>query len=86
MTTTVLVVEDEAKLRDLLRSYFEREGMVVLSTASGSDAIDLGAARPAGPRRPRPRASRRPRGKRRAGPAEVHGRAHSHADGKGVRE
>jgi DNA-binding response OmpR family regulator len=41
MTTTVLVVEDEAKLRDLLRSYFEREGMVVLSTASGSEAIDL---------------------------------------------
>lgn len=26
MTTTVLVVEDEAKLRDLLRSYFERVG------------------------------------------------------------
>ena len=41
MTTTVLVVEDEAKLRDLLRSYFEREGMVVLSTASGSEAIAL---------------------------------------------
>jgi DNA-binding response OmpR family regulator len=41
MTTTVLIVEDETKLRDLLRSYFEREGMGVLSTASGSDAIDL---------------------------------------------
>ena len=41
MTTTVLVVEDETKLRDLLRSYFEREGMVVLSTASGSEAIAL---------------------------------------------
>jgi DNA-binding response OmpR family regulator len=41
MTTTVLVVEDETKLRELLRSYFEREGMVVLSTASGSEAIDL---------------------------------------------
>jgi DNA-binding response OmpR family regulator len=41
MTSTVLVVEDEAKLRDLLRSYFEREGMVVLSTASGSEAIAL---------------------------------------------
>lgn len=41
MTTTVLVVEDEVKLRELLRSYFEREGMVVLSTASGSEAIDL---------------------------------------------
>ena len=41
MTTTVLVVEDETKLRELLRSYFEREGMVVLSTASGSEGIDL---------------------------------------------
>jgi DNA-binding response OmpR family regulator len=41
VTTTVLVVEDEVKLRELLRSYFEREGMVVLSTASGSEAIDL---------------------------------------------
>ena len=41
MAATVLVVEDEAKLRDLLRSYFEREGFVVLSTASGSEAIDL---------------------------------------------
>jgi DNA-binding response OmpR family regulator len=41
MTTTVLVVEDETKLRELLRSYFEREGMAVLSTASGSEAIDL---------------------------------------------
>jgi two-component system, OmpR family, response regulator ResD len=41
MTITVLVVEDETKLRELLRSYFEREGMVVLSTASGSEAIDL---------------------------------------------
>ena len=26
MTTTVLVVEDEAKLRDLLRSYFRTRG------------------------------------------------------------
>lgn len=41
MATTVLVVEDETKLRELLRSYFEREGMVVLSTASGSEAIAL---------------------------------------------
>jgi DNA-binding response OmpR family regulator len=41
MAATVLVVEDEAKLRDLLRSYFEREGLVVLSTSSGSEALDL---------------------------------------------
>ena len=41
MATTVLVVEDEIKLRELLRSYFEREGMAVLSTASGSEAVAL---------------------------------------------
>ena len=41
MASTVLVVEDETKLRELLRSYFEREGMAVLSTGSGSDAIAL---------------------------------------------
>ena len=41
MTSTVLVVEDETKLRELLRSYLEREGMAVLSTASGSEAVAL---------------------------------------------
>jgi len=41
VASTVLVVEDETKLRELLRSYFEREGMAVLSTGSGSDAIAL---------------------------------------------
>ena len=39
MAATVLVVEDETKLRDLLRSYLEREGLVVLSTGSGAEAI-----------------------------------------------
>jgi DNA-binding response OmpR family regulator len=39
MAATVLVVEDEAKLRDLLRSYLEREGLDVLSTGSGAEAI-----------------------------------------------
>jgi DNA-binding response OmpR family regulator len=39
---TVLVVEDELKLRDLLRAYFEREGMTVLTAATGADAITLG--------------------------------------------
>src|ERR1700733_13743686 len=47
MPTTVLVVEDESKLRDLLRSYLEREGLVVLSASSGSEAITLArTARP----------------------------------------
>ena len=41
MTATVLVVEDEAVIRDLLRSYLEREGFEVLSTASGAEAIGL---------------------------------------------
>lgn len=47
MTHTVLVVEDELKIRDLLRSYLEREGLEVLSTASGAEAIALaGTASP----------------------------------------
>jgi len=41
MPATVLVVEDEVKLRDLLRSYLERAGYAVLSTESGADAITL---------------------------------------------
>jgi DNA-binding response OmpR family regulator len=41
MASTILVVEDEWKIRDLLRSYFEREGFEVLSTASGAEAITL---------------------------------------------
>ncbi|MGH9103526.1 MAG: response regulator transcription factor [Acidimicrobiales bacterium] len=47
MAPTVLIVEDELKLRDLLRSYLEREGLEVLSTASGAEAITM--ARAAGP-------------------------------------
>jgi DNA-binding response OmpR family regulator len=41
MAATILVVEDEMKIRDLLRSYFEAEGLEVLSTASGAEAIGL---------------------------------------------
>jgi len=41
MATTILVVEDEVKIRELLRSYFEREGFDVVSTGSGADAIGL---------------------------------------------
>ncbi len=41
MATTLLVVEDEPKIRDLLRSYFEREGFAVLTTGSGAEAIEL---------------------------------------------
>jgi DNA-binding response OmpR family regulator len=41
MAATVLVVEDELKIRELLRSYLEREGFEVLSTGSGAEAIAL---------------------------------------------
>jgi DNA-binding response OmpR family regulator len=41
MTQTILVVEDETKIRDLLRSYLEREGFSVLTTGSGAEAIGL---------------------------------------------
>ena len=34
---TVLVVEDERKLRELLRGYLERAGFAVLTTGSGGD-------------------------------------------------
>src|SRR5262249_48312585 len=41
MASTVLVVEDERKLRDLVRSYLERAAFTVLSTASGAEAITM---------------------------------------------
>jgi DNA-binding response OmpR family regulator len=41
MAATVLVVEDERKLRDLIRSYLERAGFMVLSTGSGAEAITM---------------------------------------------
>ncbi|HUJ04990.1 MAG TPA: response regulator transcription factor [Streptosporangiaceae bacterium] len=47
MTATVLLVEDERKLRELVRSYLERAGIAVLSTGSGAEAITV--ARSASP-------------------------------------
>jgi DNA-binding response OmpR family regulator len=44
MAATVLVVEDERKLRDLVRSYLERAGFTVLSTDSGAEAITMASA------------------------------------------
>ena len=38
---TVLVVEDERDIRDLLRRYLERAGFTVLTTASGAEALEL---------------------------------------------
>ena len=43
MTATVLVVEDERKLRDFIRSYLENAGFTVLSTGSGAEAITMAA-------------------------------------------
>jgi DNA-binding response OmpR family regulator len=44
---TVLVVEDEKKLREVLRSYLERAGFTVLSAATGAAALVLlGSASP----------------------------------------
>jgi DNA-binding response OmpR family regulator len=41
MPACVLVVEDERKIRDLLRSYLESDGLTVLTTGSGAEAITM---------------------------------------------
>jgi DNA-binding response OmpR family regulator len=41
MTLTVLVVDDEVKLRALVRDYLEREGYTVLEAGDGRRALDL---------------------------------------------
>jgi DNA-binding response OmpR family regulator len=47
MAHTILIVEDELKIRELLRRYFEREGFAVVTTGSGAEAITLaGSAHP----------------------------------------
>jgi two-component system, OmpR family, alkaline phosphatase synthesis response regulator PhoP len=40
-TITILVVEDEQRLRDLVCGYLEREGYTVLAAADGLTALDL---------------------------------------------
>jgi DNA-binding response OmpR family regulator len=44
MAATVLLVEDERKLRELIRSYLEGAGFTVLSTDSGAEALTLAAS------------------------------------------
>ncbi|UUN31449.1 response regulator transcription factor [Streptomyces sp. FIT100] len=44
MMATVLVVDDEAKLRGLLRDYLERDGYTVLEAGDGHRALDLATA------------------------------------------
>ncbi len=46
MARHVMVVEDEYKLRELVRSYLEREGMDVFSTGSGAEAIQYAGRTP----------------------------------------
>jgi DNA-binding response OmpR family regulator len=41
MASTVLVIEDEVKLRELIRAYLQREGIDVLTTGSGAEGIVL---------------------------------------------
>lgn len=40
-TTRVLVVDDEAPMRELVRGYLEAEGMDVITAADGPTAVDL---------------------------------------------
>jgi DNA-binding response OmpR family regulator len=44
LAAVVLLVEDEPKLRDLVRAYLERAGFSVLSTGSGAEALTLAAS------------------------------------------
>ena len=39
----MLIVEDELKIRELVRRYLEREGLEVLTTGSGAEAITMAA-------------------------------------------
>lgn len=41
MSSTVLVVEDDREIRELVRRYLERAGFGVLTTGSGVQALDL---------------------------------------------
>jgi DNA-binding response OmpR family regulator len=41
MRATVLIVEDEPKLREFLRAHLERSGFAVLTSGTGADAIAL---------------------------------------------
>ena len=46
LSRTVLVVEDERKIRDLVRAYLEREGLGVVTTGSGAEALLLAQGNP----------------------------------------
>jgi DNA-binding response OmpR family regulator len=44
MTATVLVVEDDKEIREILRRYLERAGYTVATTASGAEALRAAGA------------------------------------------
>jgi len=44
VVATVLIIEDERKLRDVLRGYLEREGWSVLSAGTGAEGLSLAAS------------------------------------------
>jgi hypothetical protein len=44
MAPTILVVEDETKIRSLLRGYLERAGFSVLTTGSGAEALTMASS------------------------------------------
>lgn len=46
MASVILVVEDERKIRDLVRGYLERDGHQVLTTGSGAEALSLARDHP----------------------------------------
>ncbi|MFU8839873.1 MAG: response regulator transcription factor [Nitriliruptoraceae bacterium] len=46
MAPAILVVEDERKIRDLVRGYLERDGHEVFTTASGAEALLIAADHP----------------------------------------
>ncbi|MEP7112816.1 MAG: response regulator transcription factor [Ilumatobacteraceae bacterium] len=41
MASTVLVVEDELKIREMIRRYLEREELAVVTTGSGAEALTI---------------------------------------------
>jgi DNA-binding response OmpR family regulator len=46
VAAVILVVEDERKIRELVRAYLEREGHEVLTTGSGAEALTIAATHP----------------------------------------
>ena len=41
MASTVLVVEDEVKIREMIRRYLEREELAVVTTGSGAEGLTI---------------------------------------------